>query len=67
MRANPFIFVAGLILGVVTALQKLKKASDAAKLEAFNDDLKNLTVDEAQTKLAKLNKTFKANKRIAFK
>jgi len=64
MRANPFIFVAGLILGVVTALQKLKKASDAAKLEAFNDDLKNLTVDEAQTKLAKLNKTFKANKEI---
>jgi tape measure domain-containing protein len=64
MKANPFILVATAIAGVVLALQNMKKATDAAKLEAFGEDLKKLSVDEAETKLAKLNKTFKANKEI---
>tara|TARA_R100000805_G_C3619063_1_gene121966 strand:- start:265 stop:2319 length:2055 start_codon:yes stop_codon:yes gene_type:complete len=64
MKANPFILVATAIVGVVTALQRMKRATDAQKLEAFGEDLKKLTLDEAEQKLKKLNKTFDANKKI---
>lgn len=64
MKANPFILVATAIAGVVLALQNMKRATDAAKLEAFGEDLKKLSIDEAEAKLAKLNKTFQANKEI---
>ncbi len=64
MKANPFILVASAIAGLVIKLQSLKKASDAAKLDAFGENLKNLKIDEAEAKLAKLNETFEANKKI---
>ena len=64
MKANPFILVATAIAGVVLALQRMKRATDAQKLEAFGEDLKKLTLDEAEQKLKKLNKTFDANKKI---
>ena len=65
MRANPFVAVAGLIMGVVLALKKLKRASDAAKMEAFNEELKNMKLDEAETKLKKLAEAQEnANKKI---
>ncbi|QDP47653.1 MAG: putative tape measure protein [Prokaryotic dsDNA virus sp.] len=64
MRANPFILVATAIAGVVLALQKLKRESDQAKLDAFGEGLKNLTLNEAEQKLSKLNKTFEANTKI---
>jgi len=64
MKANPFILVATAIIGVVTALQKLKKHTDAQKLDAFGEDLKKLSLDDAQNKLNKLNKTYEANNKI---
>jgi hypothetical protein len=64
MKANPFILVATAIIGVVTALQKLKKQTDAQKLDAFGEDLKKLSLDDAQSKLDKLNKTYEANNKI---
>lgn len=64
MKANPFILVATAIAGVVLALQKLKRESDQAKLDAFGEGLKNLTLNEAEQKLSKLNKTFEANTKI---
>ena len=64
MKANPFILVATAIIGVVIALQKLKKQTDAQKLDAFGEDLKKLSLDDAQSKLDKLNKTYEANNKI---
>jgi len=65
MRANPFVAVAGFIMGVVTALRKLKRASDAAKLEAFNESLENMKLDEAEAKLKELTEAQEnANKKI---
>ena len=65
MRANPFVAVAGLIMGVVLALKKLKRASDAAKMEAFNESLKNMKLDEAETKIKELAEAQEiANKKI---
>ena len=64
MKANPFILVATAIAGVVLALQNMKKATDAAKLEAFGEDLKKLSIDEAEAKLTKLNKAFDENQKI---
>ena len=64
MKANPFILVGTAIAGLVIHLQSLKRASDAAKLDAFGEDIKKLKLDEAESKLAKLTETFEANKKI---
>ena len=64
MKANPFILVGTAIAGLVIKLQSLKRASDAAKLDAFGEDIKKLKLDEAESKLAKLTETFEANKKI---
>ena len=64
MRANPVIAFASALGAVATALYKIGKASQEAKLKEFYEDVEGLTLEETKKSLKKLNDEIAANNEI---
>lgn len=64
MKANPAIRFATIILGAAAALRSLGKARKEAQMEKLNEELNSLSLEDAESKLASLTKTFEANSKI---
>tara|TARA_R100001460_G_scaffold40519_2_gene75752 strand:+ start:1926 stop:4592 length:2667 start_codon:yes stop_codon:yes gene_type:complete len=64
MSANPAIKFATIILGAAAALFKLGKARKEAEMEALNKELNDLSIEDAEKRLASLSTTLAANTKI---
>ncbi len=64
MSANPAIKFATIILGAAAALFKLGKARKEAQMEALNKELNDLSIEDAEKRLASLSTTLAANTKI---
>ena len=64
MGMNPAVRFATIILGAAAALRSLGKARKEAQMEKLNEELNSLSLEDAETKLESLSKTFAANSKI---
>jgi hypothetical protein len=64
MKANPAVRFATIILGAAAALRSLGQARKEAQMEKLNEELNALSLEDAESRLAKLTQTFDANNEI---